>query len=174
MKLTYRTAGAADAPAIAHLHATNWQLTYRGAFTDDYLDNHAPTERLQVWTERFSEPNPRMITILAENEAGLQGFCCIFLDYGPDGHLLDNLHVTAGNHGKGIGKTLMRKAAEQVAVYDTEKEIYLWVLTTNTNAMAMYEHLGGRRGRTEVHHFGQGNRTPALALYWSVAEMASL
>lgn len=172
--MNYRTASPADAPAIADLHARNWQTTYRGAFSDDYLDNHAPSERLRVWTDRFAAPNPKMIVLLAEDEAGLQGFCCTFLDFGPDGHLLDNLHVASGNHGKGIGKTLMRLSAERVAEYDTEKEIYLWVLTTNTNAMAMYEHLGGRKGRTELHHFPEENVTPALAMYWSVEELVDL
>ncbi|MEO0732381.1 MAG: GNAT family N-acetyltransferase [Bacteroidota bacterium] len=171
MKVQYRLATPADAPAIAHLHATSWQHTYRGAFSDHYLDREVHTERLTVWTERFATPNPAMLILLAEEGSALRGFCCTFLGYGPDGHLLDNLHVAPGYHGRGIGKALMQRSAARIAARDPDREIYLWVLTDNTPAIAFYERLGGRPGRTEIQELGTGNHVPARAMYWSVADL---
>ncbi len=171
--MQYRSATFADVPAIAALHAASWQRTYRGTFSDAYLDEQAPAERLATWQERFAVPNPKMLVTLAEDAAGLQGFCCVFLDYDQDGHLLDNLHVSPACQGQGIGKSLMQRSAVRVAEHDPAGNIYLWVLTSNTAARQVYESLGGRPGRTEVQHFAAGNQTPALQMHWTVAEMVA-
>ncbi len=171
--MTYRTATKADAPTIAALHTLSWQRTYRGAFSDQYLDHEAPAERLQVWTDRFANDQPLMQVIVAEIDAQLAGFCCVFPDHSPtDGHLLDNLHVHPDRHGKGIGKRLMQRAATGLAEAEKEGDIFLWVLTTNTSGIGFYEHLGGRPGRTEIHHFPGGAVPPALLMSWPIAEMA--
>jgi ribosomal protein S18 acetylase RimI-like enzyme len=68
----------------------------------------------------------------------------------------------------------MQRSAGQVAQTDPEGLIYLWVLLSNTNAISVYEHLGGRRGRTEIQHFAAGNNTPAVMMQWTVREMAEL
>ncbi|MBC6996821.1 GNAT family N-acetyltransferase [Neolewinella lacunae] len=169
----YRSATSADVPAIAALHAASWQRTYRGAFSDTYLDEQAPAERLATWRERFAVPNPRMIVTVAEDDTGLQGFCCVFMDHDQDGHLLDNLHVSPAYQGQGIGKRLMQRSAARVAEHAPGGDIYLWVLTVNTPALRVYESLGGRPGRTEVQHFAAGNQTPALQMIWRLADMAA-
>jgi len=171
--MTYRTATKADAPTIAALHTLSWQNTYRGAFSDQYLDHEAPAERLQVWTGRFADDQTLMQVIVAEADDQLVGFSCVFPDYSPtDGHLLDNLHVHPSCQGQGIGKHLMQLAAKRLLEVDRAGDIFLWVLTTNAAGIGFYEHLGGRPGRTETHHFGAGTVPPALLMSWPVAEMA--
>lgn len=145
-------------------------MTYRGAFSDDYLDREAPAERLAVWTERFATPNPKMLVTIAEGEAGALGFCCTFLDYSPDGHMLDNLHVRPGLHGQGIGRKLMRDAAQRVSPHDADGEIFLWVLTGNEGAIRFYERLGGRRGRHQQLSLA-GNKVDAIMMSWPVRDL---
>lgn len=173
LTMTYLTATKADANAIAALHTLSWQHTYRGAFSDHYLDHEAPTERLQVWTDRFTDDHTLMHVIVAEIDDKLVGFCCVFPNHSlADGHLLDNLHVHPEHHGQGIGKRLMQLAAKRLTDAQIAGTIYLWVLTTNTAGIGFYEHLGGRPGRTETHHFANGAVPPALLMSWPVTEMA--
>lgn len=151
--ITYRSATPFDAPRIAELHAHSWQLHYRGAMPDDYLDREAPAERLTVWTDRFSADHENMRVLLAEEDDVLAGFCCIVLgEDDQDGTLLDNLHVRPGYQGSGVGKRLMHWAAKETLAYAPDGELYLWVLEQNQPAMDVYLHLGGQAGRRERKH----------------------
>ena len=172
--VTYRPATPFDAPRIAALHARSWQQNYRGDLPDDYLDQHAAAERLAVWTGRFSDPNPNMRVMLAEDENKLVGFCCLMLHESPaDGTLLDNLHVRMDYQGLGIGKRLMRWAAVTTVAEDPEGRLYLWVLKNNTSAAAMYRHVGGRMGRTEQKHLlpDRPELVEAVAVHFSAEEL---
>ena len=149
----YREATAADAPCIAALHARSWQEHYRADLSTDYLLHEAPAERLRTWTERFATPSTAMWVQLAEEQAELVGFCCVFFDHDPQaGSLLGDLHVSSGQQGRGIGKQLLHLAARRVLAYDSQGKLYLWVLSSNTAAAAVYRHLGG--------HFGEETYFP--------------
>lgn len=43
--MTFRIANNTDIQKVANLHSLSWQTTYRGAFTDDFLDNHVHENR---------------------------------------------------------------------------------------------------------------------------------
>lgn len=170
-----RTATSADAPAIAALHAHSWQLTYRGAMTDHYLDQEAGAERLQAWTDRFARQTPEMQVSVPETATGeLMGFSCVFPDYGADGHLLDNLHVGINFQGSGLGKELMQNAARRLLESGHTGEIFLWVLTSNIPAIGFYEKMGGRRGRTASQPFPGGQTVEALMMSWPLNELANV
>ncbi|SEQ40775.1 GNAT family N-acetyltransferase [Neolewinella agarilytica] len=172
-QLSLRHANPADVAGIANLHAQSWQLTYRGTFSDDYLDHEAPAERLATWTERFATPNPEMLVTVAEKEGSIVGFYCTFLHYSEDGHMLDNLHVRPGLQGHGIGPKLMRDAAERVSQHDPDGTIFLWVLTDNEGAIRFYERHGGRRGRTQQLVLA-GNKVEAIMMSWPVKKLLEL
>jgi hypothetical protein len=46
--MIYRQAQPVDAPSIAQLHADSWRRTYRGLFSDDFLDNRADDDRIKT------------------------------------------------------------------------------------------------------------------------------
>lgn len=142
--MRFRLAGAADAPAVAALHAENWRRHYRGAYSDDYLDGDVHTDRLAVWDARLRERDSGRCTILAEAGA-LIGFANTFLSEDPTwGALVDNLHVAAGSQRAGIGSRLMALTAEAVlAGAIGEPRLYLWVLEQNLDARAFYLARGG-------------------------------
>ena len=118
----FRLASAADADAIAHLHAMSWRGHYRGAYADAFLDGDVLADRLATWRERLSEDDPRRYTLIAESPGPI-GFANTYLEHDPTwGALVDNLHVAAGAGRSGL---------------------YLWVLEQNTAAQAFYAALGG-------------------------------
>jgi GNAT superfamily N-acetyltransferase len=96
-----------------------------------------------VWTERLREPDPRRLTILAEDGA-LLGFANTFFEADPEwGALVDNLHVSASHHRRGVGSRLLALTAEAVLRRPHVTGLYLWVLEQNARARAFYEARGG-------------------------------
>jgi GNAT superfamily N-acetyltransferase len=153
--ITFRLAIPADVERIAALHARSWQETYRGIMPDDYLDNDVADERLAVWQERFAETPANRRIIVAEAGNELAGFACVFTnDESVYGALLDNLHVSSGYQGQGIGKQLMQQAAEWVQQQMPESAFYLWVYEKNHPARAFYEYLGATNYHAIDGEFG--------------------
>lgn len=140
--LQFRTAGSADAEAVAALHADSWRRHYRGAYSDAFLEGDVYADRLVVWSERLREPDGRSETILAEDGDGLVGFAHTIFDDDPRwGSLLDNLHVVYDEKRRGVGSRLLRLTAR--AVLERGTGLYLWVLEQNADARAFYEARGG-------------------------------
>ncbi len=141
--ISYRNASLADVYQIAALHARSWQESYRGIMPDEFLDNNVEAERLAVWRERFDEQQPNRQVILAEEDGKLVGFACVVTDSDPTyGALLDNLHVASPHKGRGIGRQLIKRAAEWVNGQDATSPFFLWVYEKNHAARAFYDSLG--------------------------------
>jgi GNAT superfamily N-acetyltransferase len=156
-ELQFRSAGPADAAAIAALHADSWQRHYRGALSDAFLDGEVTTFLLDKWTTRFAAPDPRARTVLAELADGggggvkLVGLAHTVLDDDPAwGALLDNLHVAHGLKRHGVGTRLMSLAARAVLTERPGSGLYLWVFEQNSNARVFYEARGGTCVETRV------------------------
>jgi GNAT superfamily N-acetyltransferase len=139
-----RPAGAGDAPAIARLHAESWRRHYRGAYADAFLDGDVLADRLAVWHQRLSTPDPQRVTVVAENDGAVIGFAHAVVDEDPAwGALLDNVHVAHDHKRLGIG-TLLMAASARVAVERARlPRLYLWVLEANVAAQAFYRARGG-------------------------------
>ena len=175
-----RLATAADAKALAELHAESWRRHYRGAFSDAFLDGEVAVDRLAVWSERLREPDPRRCTIVAEADR-IVGFAnTIFEDDPAWGALLDNLHVADGQQRRGIGSRLVAMTARAVMAHPRGSGLYVWVLEQNDGAQAFYRALGGTRlGRAPVSPpGGMANRltgSPAKLRYgWEARQLTQL
>ena len=137
-----REATAADAEAIARLHAESWQSAYRGILSDDYLENHALRERMAAWRECFSKncERPKFV-LIAELDDEMVGFVCVLTEEDPVyGSLLDNLHVAPRLTGQGIGKKLLSAAAKRAPHHEAD-------------ALCL-----ARCGRADFHHPPLGRR----------------
>ena len=142
--LRFRSAEAADAAAVAALHADSWRRHYRGAFSDAFLDGDVGGYLLAEWTWRLSEPDPQARTIVAEVDGVVVGLAHTQL--GEDaawGALLDNLHVTYGLKRMGVGTRLLALTAQAVVDSSPASGLYLWVLEQNAGARAFYSARGG-------------------------------
>ena len=142
--LQFRKATIKDSKAIAELHTRSWQQNYRGAFSDEYLDNLALEDRIKVWSERLNDPSANQQVVLAIHESTLVGFICAYFDdsvmYGT---LVDNLHVSSELRGMGVGSQLIAMIAKEIQANHTDSGMYLWVLEQNTAAHHFYKSLEG-------------------------------
>ena len=135
-RLRWRLATAADAEAIAKLHAESWRRHYRGAYSDAFLDGDVVVDRLAVWSERLERPDARYCTILAE-DGHLVGFAnTIFEDDPRWGALLDNLHVADQHQRRGIGSGLLAMTGRALVEHSRRSGLYVWVLEQNLGAQA--------------------------------------
>ena len=166
-----RTASAADASAIARLHAESWRVAYRGMLHDDYLDRTIYTERQALWEERFRSAPANQHVIVAETAGSVTGFACV---YGNEdatwGSFLDNLHVAPGQKRRGIGSALMKQVAAWCLNAWPAAGMYLWVLESNTSAMRFYERLGGVRAGEGVWKPPDGGEYRKLRYAWESLE----
>lgn len=142
--MKFREATASDVDAIAALHADSWRRTYRGAYSDAFLDHEVDAERREVWSERFRSPAPNTHTVIAEDDGGFAGFVHTILDEDPTfGALLDNLHVAHDRKRTGVGRQLMAQSAQAVLERRPGSGLYLWVLEMNGTAQSFYDACGG-------------------------------
>lgn len=166
--ITYSTnATLEDAPAIADLHATSWEIHYRGMMTDHYLDHEVRQDRLEVWTERLSNPNEKQHIIMAKENEELVGFTCVFAEESLEwGALLDNIHVLPGHQGKGIGKELLQRAAKWVFAQDPAAKLYLLVFEKNVPSRKFYERMGGIHQELMQYQNQDGGFAPVYRITW--------
>jgi ribosomal protein S18 acetylase RimI-like enzyme len=142
--ISFRLATAADADAIALLHADSWRRNYRGAYLDEYLDGPVFADRQSLWRERLTMERSDTCTIVADLAGEIVGLSHTI--YGDDprwGALLDNLHVTHALKGRGVGTLLMSETARRLVDGYSAMPLYLWVLAQNTAGQAFYAARGG-------------------------------
>ena len=144
--------------AIAAVQAASWRTTYRGMLSDDYLDNKVDDELGETWSS--IELSPQDVVLVAEDEP-VVGFIAIWCRPDP---FIDNLHVLPEKKSQGIGKKLMRAAAQELQRLG-HSTVYLWVFESNKAAIGFYERLGGVRGQTENHDVF-GHSVSNLKIEW--------
>ncbi|TWE18104.1 GNAT family N-acetyltransferase [Kitasatospora atroaurantiaca] len=169
-QIVIRTGAAADAEAVAALHAVSWRTAYEGIVPAEALGDGLSEERRELWAIRltadYGEPANTPVLLIAETEGeeGPVGFAYLVPE--PDGRvLLDNLHVRPGLTGAGIGGLLLRAALERTR----EAPLYLEVLCANTRAVAFYEREGGVRTDEREGVFPGGFTLPEYEYTWPPA-----
>ena len=162
-----RAAAASDAETLAVLHTDSWRRTYRGMMSDAFLDGGALDNRRDVWRERLGTANPDQLVLLADDGTRIVGFICAFAQGDAGwGAYIDNLHVVRDWHGRGVGRVLMRAAAEWVCRMEPDAGVYLWVMEANAPARAFYDRLGGRNVETVEHPDPGGGHAPNCRYVW--------
>ncbi|MBQ2749291.1 MAG: GNAT family N-acetyltransferase [Clostridia bacterium] len=137
---TFRTARAADVPAIGKLHYSAWMETYRGLLSEDYLATLTPERMATIFARRA----PANLYLL-EEEGALSGF--VLVGHGRESDLpprtgeLCGIYLLAASQGKGHGKTLFDWAANRLRGLGYRRMI-AWVLATNKKAIGFYEAMG--------------------------------
>lgn len=131
-------ATGADLPEIAALHAANWRREYSGLLPD-----HALRDRLGPYMARRwgAEALTGAEVLVARLAGDVAGFLALKPDH-PDGCLVDNLHVAPVARGQGLGRALMRAAADRAG----ETPLWLLVFDGNHSTRAIYRNWGGTEG----------------------------
>jgi ribosomal protein S18 acetylase RimI-like enzyme len=162
----FRVAGD-DAERIAELHAQSWRRTYRGMMRDEFLDGPVVANRLDAWQKRLSENLVDRWVYLATDGSQLVGFICVFGNEDPIwGSYIDNLHVSADYHRRGIGAVLMGHAAAWLGARYPGSGVYLWVMMANESARRFYERLGATDAGTIIKCDPGGGHAPNCRYVW--------
>lgn len=166
--MEFRHATPDDVDQIAMLHADSWRAFYRGAYLDSFLDGDVLEDRHRVWSQRLlHEPDPLHDTVVAESVGHIVGFVHTILDHDAEwGALLDNLHVRAAAHGKGVGTRLMAWSAEAVLKRGADRRLYLKVLAENRAAQRFYDARGGVCAARETSTPAGGGTILGLIYVW--------
>jgi GNAT superfamily N-acetyltransferase len=166
-----REAGAADAAAIASLHAANWRSAYADVLDPGYLADEVDADRLAVWGDRLGSPAPNQDVIVAETGDGaLAGFVCLYHREHPRwGGFVDNLHSADAVRGAGVGKALLKEAARRIAARTPEAGMWLWVFEKNLPARGFYAALGGTLVERVASDWAAAHGEMRLRCHWPSA-----
>jgi GNAT superfamily N-acetyltransferase len=169
--LSIRSAGPADADAVAALHAASWRKAYRDILSEAYLAN-AHVERAQYWQARMAAWDPaRSFLALAERDGDALGFACVMADAEPaHGALLDNLHVRPDIKRGGIGRRLLTRAGAWVAATRPGTPLHLTVYLANENAVGFYRRMGGIASAPHAYRAVDGRDHQVLRFVWAAPD----
>lgn len=136
-----RPAAPEDAAALADVHVTSWQATYRGVFDDDFLESLDRGTRA-VWFEARIGSGA---SILVDPDERPKGFCW----YGKpladeeeeDWAEVYAIYVHPEAWGEGHGHRLLAAAVRDMTELGYNG-VFLWVLDRNERARSFYERQG--------------------------------
>ena len=154
-----RPAVESDRLAIAAVHAASWREAYRGILPGAYLDNDVGEDLANQW--RDSTMTEDDVVLVAE-DPDIVGFIAVWCRPDP---FIDNLHVLPARRSGGLGRELMKHAAQELGTRGHETA-YLWVLEDNRRARAFYGRLGGREVETKTKPIF-GHDLPHVKIVWS-------
>ncbi|WP_051731849.1 GNAT family N-acetyltransferase [Kitasatospora phosalacinea] len=159
-----REGTAADAAAVARLHAASRRAAYAGLVPARVLDAEG-AEQEPLWALRldadYGTPADTPVLLLAEQAGeGVVGFAYLVPDGGEV--RLEQLHVRPDRTGGGIGARLLRAALDRFP----DVPVRLDVLAANRRAIAFYERHGARRLGRGTAHFPDGTRLPEYVYGW--------
>ena len=155
-----RKASLDDVHAIAAIHVTSWQDTYRGILPDQLLDSLDAHERAKLWSSWLKAPG---FQAFVADDGELLGFTAVCparpIAAPPENAIeITHLYVAPGARGKGVGAKLLRHA---LAAASDSSPVLLWVLEENHNARRFYEHFGFNRDgavHSDPHFLGNDAR----------------
>lgn len=133
-----RDATAADIPALAELHVTTWNATYR--------TSRGPSVALRTrqWTEIFSKTPRRDFVVVLENRDGrLIGFAAGRPHEGEFQGQLSKIYLRWEYHGLGLGRRLMQETARRFLERGIES--FILFAERSNPTIGFYDHIGGER-----------------------------
>ncbi len=141
-----RHAEKADVPAIAGVHVRAWRAAYRGLVHDAVLDSLSVAEREQMWNGLVPSRDDAHVTIVAEIEGEVVGFCSVAAPSrdadAPEGTAeIPAIYVEPDRRRGGIGAALLDAALVALEAAGWRR-VTLWVVATNANARAFYARFG--------------------------------
>ncbi len=150
---TLRLATIDDLDGILAVHLASREAAYRGRLPDDAMDRESVDERRSRWVGRLTGDDPHSLTLVAEIDGRIAGFCRAGPDTSdPTGKTgqVKLLYVDPGAQGHGLGRALLDRTTAMIAGYGFSRAT-LGVYVFNDAAIRFYEHLGWVRfGTTEL------------------------
>jgi GNAT superfamily N-acetyltransferase len=189
LQTAIRRASPADATEIALVHVASWKSTYPGIVSQTYIDSLDPQQFASSWMERLLLPDA--LVLVAATAEGVCGFVSggplreplpspspvVHGDVGEgegwDGEISNGqissgeiyaLYVLQHAHRRGIGRALMRAAAQSLVEAGYQRAA-VWVLQENPSHR-FYARLGGRPVAKQTITIG-GEELNEVAYAWN-------
>lgn len=163
-----RRARLADCWAIAHVQVHAYFETYEGIVPRGYLGQFTVAGQAAAWRE-WIQANRRSVLVVADAAgAGIVGYAsgrllpgCVY-----DAEL-SALYVASGNQRQGVGRALMYGVVRRLQLMGG-RALTLWVMAENREALAVYQHWGGRIIAEQIWEDGveYGAEVIELAVGW--------
>ncbi|MEX2182633.1 MAG: GNAT family N-acetyltransferase [Gemmatimonadaceae bacterium] len=136
--ITVRDAVAADIPALAELHVTTWNATYRTS------RGPSVATRSYQWTEVFGKaPRADFVVVLEDRTGRLIGFAAGKPYPGEFAGQLSKIYLRWEYHGLGLGRVLMRESARRFL--DRGIASFILFAERSNPTIGFYDRLGGER-----------------------------
>jgi ribosomal protein S18 acetylase RimI-like enzyme len=138
-----RKATISDANAIAEIHVSTWRDAYRGQVPDAILDALDVSQRADFWRSVLSAEHG---VFIAASDTSIIGFCSFIASRDEDaapGEVAEiaALYVSSRHWRCGVARSLCLHALEAAASAGFSL-MTLWVLASNSRAIAFYEASG--------------------------------
>jgi ribosomal protein S18 acetylase RimI-like enzyme len=147
-QVVVRTAGAADAEAVAAVEIAAWKTAYRGIVPDWVIDGLDLEQEAAVWRGRLRQQEVVRVAVAELDESPeprrLVGYVTEAPARGADEAGLGEvwaIYVDPAAQGRGAGRALMDAAVRALANRGFAEAI-LWVFEANTAARGFYERMG--------------------------------
>jgi ribosomal protein S18 acetylase RimI-like enzyme len=136
--IVFRDAVPADIPALAELHVTTWNATYR--------TTRGPTvaTRTRQWNEVFARENRRDFVLVLQDRTGrLIGFTRGKPQQGEFQGQLSRIYLRWEYHGLGLGRRMMTETARRFLDRGIQSCVLFAELSNPT--LGFYDRMGGER-----------------------------
>lgn len=136
--IVLRDAVESDIPALAELHVTTWNATYR--------TSRGPSiaTRTRQWREVFARQNRRDFVLVLEDRSGrLIGFTWGLPRHGEFAGELSKIYLRWEYHGLGLGRRMLAETARRFLERGIESFVLFAELGNPT--LGFYDHMGGER-----------------------------
>lgn len=133
-----------DQEQMAHIKIDGWRDTYDKIIASKYLkqlDYKRQTERYIASFDEYKE-----LVFVAVRGDEVLGYSCFHLydkDHNFDSELV-SLYIKSTEKGKGIGSKLLKATIKELKEND-KKNMIVWCLSDNLNAIKFYEKHGGKK-----------------------------
>ena len=131
-----------DAPELADVHVTTWQVAYRGILDESFLLGLDRGAR-EAWWRRFIAEGARVHVV---GEERVVGFCHATGSADEGWGEVFSIYVHPEWWGSGLGHRLLAAGEDSLRRLGFDRAL-LWVLERNVRARSFYEGHGWVRGR---------------------------
>ena len=142
-----------DQGQMAHIKIDGWRNTYDQIIASKYLQGLDYKELTERYYRSFEEYKEKVLVAVRGDE--VLGYSCFEAkenSYKYDSELI-SLYIKNTELRKGIGTELFKETAKELYSRGCRNMI-LWCLKGNDNAIKFYEHLGGINAETKIAKIG--------------------
>jgi ribosomal protein S18 acetylase RimI-like enzyme len=175
MSILIRAAAVEDAKEIAQVRVTTWRSAYQGLLPEKVLAELDVEDETEKYREGIANLPPERGFFVAETgvPGRVVGYCICGPDRDPDiqdtGEIYA-LYVLPEFQGRGIGRALVRSAAEWLAARGFRRMI-IFVLRENVPSRRFYEAIGGKLEREKIIEIpGRGFTAPEVGYGYDLLE----